>query len=220
MPNTRDIGEPRTETRRKPRDERWGELLEVAAKVFYRKGYDASSLQEIADELGIMKGSLYYYIRSKEDILFALLNNIHQAGIANVAELAASKGTALQRLKRVIVGHIAFIGENLTDTAIFLQEMKALPPERQREILGGDVSYPRIFRQLLADGQADGSIRKSIDADLTATIVLGSLNSTFRWIRQGDAASARRIGEHFADIFASGLEVRPADPVEPTQDAP
>jgi len=208
MATTKAETEPRGETRRKPRDERWVELLEVAARVFYRKGYDASSLQEIADELGIMKGSLYYYIRSKEDILFALLNNIHQAGIANVAELAASKGTALDRLKRVIVGHIAFIGANLTETAIFLQEMKALPQERQREILGGDISYPRIFRQLLIDGQADGSIRSTIDPDLTATMVLGSLNSTFRWIRPGDANSARRIGEHFADIFASGLETR------------
>ncbi len=198
--------ETRPDNKRKPRDERWSELLEVAAQVFYRKGYDASSLQEIADTLGIMKGSLYYYIRSKEDILFALLNNIHQAGITNVAELAGGKGTALERLKRVIIGHVGFIGEHLVDTAVFLQEMKALPAERQQQILGGEISYPGIFRKLLNEGQSDGSIRASLDANLTATIVLGSLNSTFRWIRPGDPESARRIGEHFADIFVSGLQ--------------
>lgn len=195
----------RADNKRKPRDERWGELLEVAARVFYDKGYEASSLQEIADRLGIMKGSLYYYIRSKDDILFALLNDIHEAGVRNVSELASGPGNALERLQRVIEGHIAFIGKNLVATAIFLQEMKTLSPERQKEILGSDMSYPGLFRKLLHDGQKDGSILSSVDPDLTATIVLGSLNSTYRWIKPDDASSAKRIGEHFSQIFVHGL---------------
>jgi AcrR family transcriptional regulator len=55
---------------RKPREERWSELIEVATDVFYAKGYDAASLQDIADRLGMFKGSLYYYIQSKEDLLY------------------------------------------------------------------------------------------------------------------------------------------------------
>lgn len=197
--------ERRSEYKRKPREERWSELLNVAAQVIYEKGYQAASLQEISDRLGIMKGSLYYYIRSKEDILFAVLHNIHEMGLANVTSLAAEGGTAVERLRRVIRGHILFIAEHLVDTTIFLHEMKALPADRQREILGGATSYPKLFRQLIAEGQAEGGIRRSLDTELTATIVLGSLNSTYRWMRAGDMEAAERIGAHFGEILISGL---------------
>lgn len=201
IPNTRR----HTEYKRKPREERWTELLDVAAQVIYEKGYQAASLQEISDRLGIMKGSLYYYIRSKEDILFAVLQNIHQVGLANVTSLAAEGGTAIERLQRVIRGHILFIAQHLVDTTIFLHEMKALPADRQQEILGGAISYPKVFRQLIAEGQAEGSIRASLNTELSATIVLGSLNSTYRWMRAGDLEAAERIGAHFAEILVSGL---------------
>jgi len=197
--------ERRTEYKRKPREERWSELLNVAAQVIYEKGYRAASLQEISDRLGIMKGSLYYYIRSKEDILFAVLQNIHEIGLANVTSLAGQGGTAIERLRRVIRGHILFIAEHLVDTTIFLHEMKALPADRQKEILGGTTSYPKLFRQLIAEGQEEGSIRGALDTELTATIVLGSLNSTYRWMRAGDVEAAERIAAHFGEILISGL---------------
>src|SRR6195952_1565035 len=69
---------------RKPREERWSELIEVATDVFYAKGYDAASLQDIADRLGMLKGSLYYYIQSKEDLLFDVISTVHQEGIASL----------------------------------------------------------------------------------------------------------------------------------------
>ena len=62
---------------RKPREERWSELIEVATDVFYAKGYDAASLQDIADRLGMLKGSLYYYIQSKEDLLYDVIKTVH-----------------------------------------------------------------------------------------------------------------------------------------------
>jgi len=62
---------------RKPREERWAQLIEVATRVFFEKGYDAASLQDIADRLGMLKGSLYYYIQSKEDLLFEVISTVH-----------------------------------------------------------------------------------------------------------------------------------------------
>ena len=200
------FSEPRPEGKRKPRNERWNELLKVAARVFYLKGYDGASLQDIADALGIMKGSLYYYIRSKEDILFVLLSRAYQEGLQNALGYAQGEGDALHRLQRLIVGHVEFVGAHVTETAIFLSDFKSLPEARQQEIIGGAITFPGIFRDLLLEGQRDGSIRATIDADLTATMILGSLNSVFRWIPQSDPKAAHVIGTHFAEIFASGLK--------------
>src|SRR5690606_20295851 len=69
---------------RKPREERWSELVKVATQVFYEKGYEAASLQDIADRLGMLKGSLYYYIQTKEDLLYEVINGVHQGGLRNL----------------------------------------------------------------------------------------------------------------------------------------
>jgi TetR/AcrR family transcriptional regulator, cholesterol catabolism regulator len=89
---------------RKPREERWSELLQVATQVFYEKGYDAASLQDIADRLGMLKGGLYYYITSKDDLLYTVISEVHRAGPANVESLAAAEGDAPRRLRGAIIG--------------------------------------------------------------------------------------------------------------------
>lgn len=199
------LSAPKSQGKRKPRNERWNELLKVATTVFFRKGYDGASLQDVADELGIMKGSLYYYIRSKEDILFVLLSRAYGEGLENALALSRRDGTALERLQGLIIGHVEFIGAHVRETAIFLRDLKCLPEERQQEIIGGDITYIGIFRDLLREGQRDGSIRMTIDTDMTATLILGSLNSVFRWVPHADPKAAHVIGTHFAEIFASGL---------------
>ena len=99
---------------RKPREERWSELIEVATDVFYAKGYDAASLQDIADRLGMLKGSLYYYIQSKEDLLYDVIKTVHEEGLANIESLAAGDGDAVERLRHVIIGHIDHECRNMT----------------------------------------------------------------------------------------------------------
>src|SRR5258707_8105952 len=144
---------------RKPREERWSELIEVATDVFYAKGYDAASLQDIADRLGMLKGSLYYYIQSKEDLLYDVIKAVHEEGLANIESLAAGEGDALERLRNVIIGHIEHECRNLTKTAVFLHELQALSPERQAEIIGDGHAYRRAFGDLLEAAQQAGLSR-------------------------------------------------------------
>lgn len=190
---------------RKPREERWSELLQVATQVFYEKGYDAASLQDIADRLGMLKGSLYYYITSKDDLLYAVISEVHRAGLANIESLAAAEGNALQRLRGVIVGHIEHECRYLTGTAVFLHELQALAGDRQEEIIGGEHAYRGVFRHLIEDGQREGLIRAAVDPKLAALSVLGSINWVYRWFQPGGEYTARQIGEQFADLIIRGL---------------
>ncbi len=190
---------------RKPREERWFELIEVATEVFFEKGYEAASLQDIADRLGMLKGSLYYYIHSKEDILFDVISSTHQEGLSNIESLAAGEGNALQRLRNVIIGHIDYECRNLTKTAVFLHELQALSPDRQAEIIGGEHAYRGVFRNLIQAGQKEGLIPASVEPNLAALWLLGSLNWVYRWFRPGGEFTARQIGEQFADMTIRGL---------------
>ena len=190
---------------RKPREERWSELIEVATDVFYAKGYDAASLQDIADRLGMLKGSLYYYIQSKEDLLYDVIKTVHEEGLANIESLAAGEGDALERLRGVIIGHIDHECRNMTKTAVFLHELQALSPERQAEIIGDEHAYRRVFVALIEAGQQAGVIRAEVNSKLAALSILGSVNWVYRWFRQGGEFTAREIGEQFADLALRGI---------------
>jgi AcrR family transcriptional regulator len=204
---------------RKPREERWPELIEVATEVFYEKGYEVASLQDIASRLGILKGSLYYYIQSKEDLLFDVISAVHRDGLANIQALAAGEGNALERLRSTIVGHIDHEVRNLVKTAVFLKELQALTPERQAQIVGSEHVYRGVFTSLIEAGQKEGLIRPDINPKLAALWILGSMNWVYRWFRPGGEFTARQIGEQFADMTIQGIAVQGA-PLSTIQPAP
>ncbi|SHN38326.1 TetR/AcrR family transcriptional regulator [Cryptosporangium aurantiacum] len=190
---------------RKPREERWAELFAVATDIFHEKGYEGASLQDIADRLGMLKGSLYYYIHSKEDLLFEVINEVHRQGLENIVALASQPGDPLQKLRNVIVGHIEHMCRHLTGTTVFLHEMESLPPERQAEILGGEHAYRSVFLDLVSKAKADGLVRDDIDPKLASLAILGSVNWVYRWFRPGGEFTPRHIGEQFADLILRGL---------------
>jgi AcrR family transcriptional regulator len=196
---------------RKPREERWVELIEVATQVFYEKGYDAASLQDIADRLGMLKGSLYYYIQSKEDLLFDVISAVHKEGLAVVRARAETSGDPLTRLRSVIVGHVQHTCANLVQTAVFLHELSALPPERRVEVLGNEHAYQGVFRDLIELAQKEGLVRADLDPRLAALSVLGSTNWVYRWFRPGGEFSAEQIAEELAELAIRGIATPAAD---------
>lgn len=185
---------------RKPREQRWTQLVEVATQVFYEKGYEAASLQDIADRVGMLKGSLYYYIQSKEDLLFDVISTVHRDGLANIQVCAAINGDGLQRLENVIIGHVEHTCRTLVATTVFLHELAALPEERRQEVLGSEHAYQSVFRDLIAEGQREGVVRAELDARLAALSILGSTNWVYRWYRPGGRYSPQQIGRQLADM--------------------
>jgi len=190
---------------RKPREERWAELIEVATQVFYEKGYDGASLQDIADRLGMLKGSLYYYIQSKEDLLFDVISSVHKQGLEVVRGKADVPGGPLDKLESVILGHVEHTCRNLVPTAVFLHELSALPTERRQEILGTEHAYQGVFRDLVERGQAAGEVRADLDPRLAALSILGSTNWVYRWFRPGGTFTPEQIGAEMAEMAIRGI---------------
>ncbi|RZT84505.1 TetR family transcriptional regulator [Pseudonocardia sediminis] len=195
---------------RKPREERWAELIEVATQVFYEKGYDGASLQDIADRLGMLKGSLYYYIQSKEDLLFDVISTVHRDGLAVVRARAEVEGSPLEKLESVIVGHVEHTCRNLVPTAVFLHELSALPIDRRKEVLGSEHAYQGVFRDLIEQAQRQGDVRADLDPRLAALSVLGSTNWVYRWFRPGGAFTPEQIGSELAEMSIRGIATEKA----------
>src|SRR5580658_9380050 len=100
----------RTNNQRSSRrkQERKQEVIDVAARVFHEKGYGSSSIQDIADGVGILKGSLYYYIDSKEDLLYEILRGVHEEALARIETAVAAETGTLAKIRAYVVALFGF----------------------------------------------------------------------------------------------------------------
>jgi AcrR family transcriptional regulator len=198
------VAERKTPTDRKPRKKRWLQILKAAAEVFYEKGYEAATLQDISDRVGILKGSIYYYIKTKGDLLDSLLTEVHNEGLAMIRERAATEGTVLDKLASMIQGHIDYICRNQAKTTVYLHELKALSREHRESLFRGD-EFRNEFMQVIEEGQKQGLILPHLDPKLTAQAMLGFINSLYQWYTPSAKRPPQLIADHFKFTALRGI---------------
>jgi AcrR family transcriptional regulator len=197
----RRIGPPRRRQR---------EILEAAAEVFHRKGYESTSIQDIADAVGILKGSLYYYIDSKEDLLYAILQDVHEDALRNIERTNAIDGDALQRIRAFVSLHIEFNAENLVKMGVFFQDFRSLGEERRAVIVEERDQYDQFLRTLIQEGQEQGLVCPDVDPKLAGLAVLGMTNWIYHWYQPSGERTAPELAQAYADLVVAGLACDPA----------
>ncbi len=181
-------------------------ILESAVRSFAAKGFYGTSMDDIAEELLLTRGSLYYYFRDKEEIL-ALCHETALEAMLDVTErVRASALPPDQALRRIIVEHARVMVDKFHGTALALQ-FDALDARRRANVVGVRDAYENSLRDVIAEGVEQGVFR-AVDPKLAAFAILGAMNWMARWYRAGGGASADEIGEEFAGIFLEGLHAR------------
>jgi len=179
-------------------------LLDVAVRVFLDRGYDGSSLDQVARAAGITKASIYYHARGKEELLLRGAGRAFDALLAALKEPEAISGPALDRLKHVILRTIEISITMTPEVALLLRvrgntraEKRLL--ERRREI-------DHIVAELVAAAQKEKSIRDDVDARLATRLLFGMLNSISEWYRREGAMGAPEIADAVFKLAFEGLE--------------
>lgn len=193
-----------------PTERRREEIVVAAAEIFHRKGYDATSIQEIAEAVGMLKGSLYYYIDTKEDLLFAVIEKAHQLGSDGLALSTAAGGDAITQLRRTVIAHMRNNLEHLEEIGVFFQDFRSLSPERRGTIVAERDSYERFFRGLIEQGQQEGTIDPKVDPKLATKALLGMMNWVYQWYRPDGPQPSDEIARAFADIALAGIAASPS----------
>ena len=189
---------------RKPKEKRWPEILKAAADVFYDKGYDAATLQDIADRVGILKGSIYYYIKTKGDLLDHLLREVHNEGVAMIRESSAVPGSVFDKLEAMFRSHVDYMSRNQAKATVYLRELKALEPQRRESLIRGH-EFRDQFLVLIKKGQSEGLILPDLDPKLTAQTMMGWTNSLYQWYRPQQRKPVKLIADHFITIMLRGI---------------
>ncbi len=181
------------------------QILQTAAKLFRLYGYHGTSMQDLAEALGLQRGSLYHYIETKEDLLHALMKEAIETFIARVEPIANAPEPAASKLRKAVAAHLRVLVTMPDAVAVFLHELKALSPENQRAIIALRDRYEGLFRHMVAQGAADGTLRP-VDPKVATFAILGILNWPYHWFDPAGRLSVDELAEAFADLILHGLK--------------
>ena len=184
------------------------EILAAASAVFRRRGYAATGMREIAAELEMTAGNLYYYFRGKDDLLAYCQETTLDSLLGEAERILATDGRAVEKLRELIVAHAICLNETIPGSLAHL-EIEALPADRRGPLLRKRKRYERLLGGLIEEGQSRGELRAG-EARLAVLALLGALNWTVKWFSASGERSATAVGERFADLFLDGLREREA----------
>lgn len=183
------------------------QILKIAARMFCDRTYHGTTLQDIAREVGMLKGSLYYYIDSKErllvDIISQAVNSLNE-GLVRVEN--ADLGPE-ERLKEIIREHVRFNAEFREAGTLFLTERHVLAALEMSEVNRIIDRRNQLLAGTLEEAVSQGIYRK-LDIRLTSLTVIGLCNSLLFWYRPAGRLSHEQIADTFFELVQKGLLVR------------
>lgn len=187
---------------RAKRQRRRTEILHAALRAFRDRGYHGTTLEDIAQQLGVRKTALYHYFPDKEAILYAC----HREGLEEVAGLVARARLSpshADQLAYVIREHVRVMTDTLEGSSLAL-EVSALSPAHRAEVIAARDRYEQSLRDIVRRGVVAGEFRP-VEPKLAVFAILGAINWVARWYSPDGSIHPRALGLHYADHLLRGL---------------
>lgn len=181
-----------------------GQILKAAAALFRRQGFERTTVQSIADAVGLKKGSLYHYITGKQRLLFEILQHALEDSLPELERIAAGPSPAAERLREAVGLHILTLARDRDNVACFLEEGRWLAPEYRAAHQATRDRYEALFRRIVADGVYAGEFAPT-DVRLAGFAVLGIVNWVVRWYQPAGQYRAEQIADEFGDYAVGAL---------------
>lgn len=173
-----------------------GEVIDAAVKLFYEKGYASTSIQEIADELGMLKGSLYYYIDTKETLLQRIFESSHAQMLMLTEQHRHGDAPAIDRFRAFLRSYAMWYMNNIPRASLYEREWRHASPELRELMLVQRRHYDSAFRELITEVRADAGAANS-DIAIVATFITTAVSSLPDWFRP----NGNRPDHEVADLF-------------------
>jgi len=181
---------------------RRAQLTREAAKLFAERGFHGTSMGDLADALGVQKGSLYSLTGSKQELLVETMRagaRAFHAALDGVPERAS----AVERVRLALRGHLRVVSEQLDVATVFTREWRYLEDAYRDEILAERRRYEARWRSLFEEGVASGGLRTDLDAGAATLLVLSAANWAYTWLLPG--RDTDELADRFTAILVDGV---------------
>ena len=180
-------------------------LLDTAVAVFIERGYEATSMDTLAERLGVTKSAIYHHVRSKVELLELALDRALDGLFAVLP--AADQGPAIDRLEAVVRGSVRVLTAELPFVTLLLRVRGN--SEVEAKALGRRRDFDRAVTELVRACVAEGSVRPDVDPALTSRLLFGTVNSLTEWYRPGGDLSPDDLADGLVTTLFSGLRHTP-----------
>ena len=181
---------------------RRNELTRQAARLFADKGYHGTSIGDLAEAMGVQKGSLYAHIASKADLLWEVAREGAEAFEAAL-DAVPDDLPAVERIRLALRAHLRVVAEQLDVATVFVREWRYLEGERREEFLRARRRYEERFRALFREGRELGELRTDLDEASAALLALSAANWAYTWLQPG--RDTDELADRFYSLLLDGM---------------
>jgi TetR/AcrR family transcriptional regulator, cholesterol catabolism regulator len=181
------------------------EIAREATRLFREKGYPATSMRDLAAELGIEAASLYSHIKSKEEILHKVCFRMAENFFLAINDIDQETDTTTEKLKKSIIAHVEVLTEDTNASIVFLNEWKHLSEPYLSDFIKMRDTYEHRFREIVLEGQRNGEF-KYMDEKFAVLTLLSSLNWIPNWYKNYGKLDPTQIGQQLSSLVLSGLK--------------
>lgn len=186
-------------------DQRYREILERAARLIFQSGYEATSMQEIAEACGLTKAGLYHHIKTKEALLLAIMHYGMDLFDDQVLAKVTDIPDPVERLRACMARNIALVTQDSTkEVTIILHEHQTLTGASAQEINVRKKRYVTFLESTFREATDRGQIR-AVEPTVAAFSFLGTVLWTYKWYREGGKLTPSQITDGMIDLFFQGL---------------
>lgn len=186
-------------------DEMRRRLLDASVAIFSKRGYRATSMNEIAAEVGLSKPTLYHYFDSKEAILVRLYENVMEQSLTGARSIVAAADTPLTALRELITFRIRYTCENQAIHKVFFEEEDELPADLLHTVLDRRKEFENVFKQVVTAHLKDTNISLSSSVTVYVNTCLGASNWVYKWFDSSGKHKPETLGQQIADILLEPL---------------
>ncbi len=181
------------------------EILRAAARLFHKKGFDATSMSDVAAALKLSKGGLYHHFRGKDEILFNLMEHAMEITQERVIHPVLGITNPEERLRALIRRHVELVlSPRDREITVMLHENHPLPPGLRKRINRRKKDYVHFVESLVAEVQRMRQAKRAVTPRAAAFALLGMINWIYQWHRPEGALQADQLARQYADVFFGG----------------
>ena len=178
------------------------ELTRQAARLFAEKGYHGTSIGDLAEAMGVQKGSVYAHIESKQDLLYETLSD-GAAAFHAALDAVDDRLPAVEKLRLALRAHLRVVSEQLDIATVFVREWRYLDGARREEFVVERRRYEERIRALFREGVEQSELRTDLDVNVAALVFLSAANWAYTWLQPG--RDTNELADRFFELLVDGM---------------
>ncbi|ASF38086.1 TetR family transcriptional regulator [Halobacillus halophilus] len=181
-------------------------MIDVSIHLFDKKGFTETSIQEIVDELGVTKGTFYYYFTNKQELLTTIHLNFIEFLLKKQDEILQDEAKdSREKLRAMIYMVLQSINERKKSARIFFREMRNLGPKYLEQNVEKRDQFRKNLQQLVEEGIRKGEFQEDLHADMVTRGILGMTNWSYYWYNPEGDVSAEELTDIYVEILLNGI---------------